>query len=223
MPSAIRREHVEAAVDERRPAALEERPARPTARPASRARTEPVRRFRGEAAHAAGEMAAHLERDHRDGEREADPEAPRHVDEFGIRARRPRSRLRFERHAADRAGARADLADLRMHRAGVDRARRRGPRRRLAGCGREVARRVRDEILAAAGAAEIRCRAVVFRLVLGGRRIDRHAADRIARIALGQRRRRTGGHGVVRRACGRPNGASIVTGHELGVTREVLS
>ena len=30
--------------------------------------------------------------------------------------------VRLERHAADRAGARADLADLRMHRAGVDRA-----------------------------------------------------------------------------------------------------
>ena len=29
---------------------------------------------------------------------------------------------RFERHAADRARARADLAHLRMHRAGVDRA-----------------------------------------------------------------------------------------------------
>ena len=70
-----------------------------------------------------GQMPAHLQRDHRHGERERDPEAPRHVDEFGVRAFGRRRDLRLQRHAADRAAARADLADLRMHRAGVDRAR----------------------------------------------------------------------------------------------------
>ena len=56
------------------------------------------------------------------GQREADPEAARHVDQLGVRPASARREHRLERHAADRAGARADLADLRMHRAGVDRA-----------------------------------------------------------------------------------------------------
>ena len=53
----------------------------------------------------------------------ADPEAPRHVGEFGIGSALGGDDVRLERHAADRAGARAVLPDLRMHRAGVDRAR----------------------------------------------------------------------------------------------------
>ncbi len=44
--------------------------------------------------------------------------------------------LRFERHAADRAGAGPDLADLRMHRAGVDR--RLPARRHAAACQRDT-------------------------------------------------------------------------------------
>ena len=52
----------------------------------------------------------------------ADPEAPRHVGEFGIGTGIGGHGLGFERHAADRAGAWTDLADLRMHRAGIDRA-----------------------------------------------------------------------------------------------------
>jgi hypothetical protein len=43
----------------------------------------------------------------------------------------------------------------------------------------EKARGVGDEFLAAAGGAEIVCRAGVPGLVLGRRRIDRHAADGI--------------------------------------------
>ena len=68
-------------------------------------------------------MAAHLEDDDRDGEREADPEPPRHVDELGVRPGLGGRRRRLERHAADRAGARPGLTDLRVHRAGVDRRR----------------------------------------------------------------------------------------------------
>ena len=51
----------------------------------------------------ASEMPAHLEREDGNRERERDPEAPRHVDEFGARAGRFRRRLRLQRHAADRA------------------------------------------------------------------------------------------------------------------------
>ncbi len=65
---------------------------------------------------------AHLQREDRHRQHEADPEAPRHVGEFGIGAAIGGHQFGFERHAADRAGARPDLPDLRMHRAGVDRA-----------------------------------------------------------------------------------------------------
>ena len=62
--------------------------------------------------------------------------------------------LRLQRHAADRAGAGADLPDLRVHRAGVDRAfrHRRG---RLAVGRLEIFRGVGGELGAAAGRAEI--------------------------------------------------------------------
>ena len=49
-------------------------------------------------------MPAHLEDEYRSGQRQADPEPPFHVDEFGIGPRLRRRRLRLERHAADRAG-----------------------------------------------------------------------------------------------------------------------
>ena len=68
-----------------------------------------------------------------------------------------------------------DLADLRMHRAGVDRAF--DDRLRLALA--EIFLRVGGEFGAAAGRAEIIGVAAMIGAVLGGVRIDRHAADRI--------------------------------------------
>ena len=47
-----------------------------------------------------------------------DPEAPRHVDELGIRPVVERDGTRLERHAADRTRARRVADDLRMHRTG---------------------------------------------------------------------------------------------------------
>ncbi len=98
----------------------------------------------------ADQVTAHFQNDRGHGEHEADPEPARHIREFGI-GRRIEARdlrlqrhaadragefgigrrieardLRLQRHAADRAGAGTDLADLRMHRAGVDRALRYG-------------------------------------------------------------------------------------------------
>ena len=69
----------------------------------------------------ADDMPAHRQDEHRQREHEADPEPPRHVDELGVRAGVGR------RHPAPapcrRSGRRRGrLADLRMHRAGVDRA-----------------------------------------------------------------------------------------------------
>src|SRR5882724_2372395 len=74
----------------------------------------------------ANQVAAHLQSDRGNGEHAADPQPARHISEFGIGWRIEARDLRLQRHAADRAGAGTDLADLRMHRAGVDRALRYG-------------------------------------------------------------------------------------------------
>jgi hypothetical protein len=55
-------------------------------------------------------VAAHFERQH--GEREAHPEAPRHVDELGVRPVIDLHQHRLQSHAADRATSRTDLPDL---------------------------------------------------------------------------------------------------------------
>ena len=49
----------------------------------------------------AGEVSTHFKRHDRDGERQPDPEAAGHVDEFEIGAGVGGHRQRFERHAAD--------------------------------------------------------------------------------------------------------------------------
>ena len=87
----------------------------------------------------ADEMRAHLQDDDRKRQHEADPEAARHVGELGIGPAVGGRELGLERHAADRAGAGADLPDLRMHRAGVDRAFRHRRPAALAPCRRYFA------------------------------------------------------------------------------------
>ena len=86
----------------------------------------PVRQGLVDPAVTADEVAAHFQNDGRQRQHEADPEAARHVGEFGIGRRIEACHLGLQRHAADRAAAGTDLADLRMHRAGIDRALRRG-------------------------------------------------------------------------------------------------
>ena len=123
-----------------------------------------------------GEVPAHLQRDDRNGEDDADPEAPGHVDELGVGAGLRGDGHRFERHPADRARARPDLPDLRMHRAGVDRPSGTGAGRLVL---RQELRRVGDEAFAAARRAEVVGAAGVVGPVLGGVRIDVHPADRV--------------------------------------------
>ncbi len=125
-------------------------------------------------------MAAHLQRHHRQRQHEPDPEPARHVDEFGIGAAVGGGHFGFERHAADRAGAGPDLADLRMHRAGVDRA----FDDRFGFALAQIFLRIGDELGSAAGRAEIIRVAVMLGAMLGGVRIDRHAADRIDRAGF---------------------------------------
>ncbi len=130
------REHVEVARDQRLPAAHEERPAGPQHDRSGEGELQPVRQRRIDPTVRADQMRAHLQHEHRHGEHEPDPEPARHVEQFGIGAGVGGGQHGLERHAADRAGARPDLADLRMHRAGVDGA----LRHRLGRC----ARRRRD-------------------------------------------------------------------------------
>ena len=65
-------------------------------------------------------MAAHFENEHRHGESGPDPKSPRHVCQFVVFAHLCRRFDRLQRHSADGAIARPNLAYLRMHRAGVD-------------------------------------------------------------------------------------------------------
>src|SRR5712691_6757834 len=116
------REHVEVAGEDRAPAAHEERPAGPQHDGGRKDELQPVRQIPAEQHVQIRQMPAHLQRDHGDRQDETDPEPPSHVDELGIGASFS-GKLRLQRHAADRAMAGADLADLRVHRTGVDRAR----------------------------------------------------------------------------------------------------
>ena len=123
-------------------------------------------------------MAAHFDDHHRDGERQRDPKASRHVGKLGVRPLVDRGDLRLERHAADRAGSRPRLANLGVHRASVDGARSSGPqglRRRRS----KVLRRVGGKLFAAARRTEDVGFSGVVSAMLGGRGIDLHAADRI--------------------------------------------
>ena len=106
-----------------------------------------------------------------------------------------RHALGLERHAADRADARALLHDLGMHGAGVERAGGLGLR---VGCLRvEIALRIGDELLAAARTAEVLAHAGVLVRVPGRRHGDRHAADGIDGCCrLGRRRLRRGVAGM---------------------------
>ncbi len=122
-------------------------------------------------------MPAHFENDNRNGQGKPDPEAPGHVSEFRIGAALGGHHQGLKRHAADRAGSRALLADFGMHRTGIDGAR----RHRFGGLGTclKIFCRIGHELCLAARRAEIIVVALVSGLVLGRGGINRHAANRI--------------------------------------------
>src|SRR5262249_651755 len=140
------REHVQVARHQRLPAAYEERPAGPENDRRGESELHVVRECRIDPV-----VRAHFEDEHGDREWKTDPEWARHVDKLGIRSGVAPGELRLERHAADRAEARTDLLDLRMHRAGIDRAFGNGLRLAPA----EIFLRIVYEFGAAAGRAEI--------------------------------------------------------------------
>ncbi len=101
------------------------------------------------------------------------PEAALEVDELGVLCVVERRHHRLERHATNGAVTRAVPADLRVHRAGVDRAgfRRDGVRRRGSSNARDVLLRLGAELRLAFHAAEVVRLAVVLDVM---RRLSRH-------------------------------------------------
>ena len=66
------------------------------------------------------DVTSHFEHEDRQGENKPDPEPPGHVGEFAVLADFCSRLDRLQRHSADWAIARPNLADLRVHRTGVD-------------------------------------------------------------------------------------------------------
>ena len=129
------RPHIGAAVQDRFPAAVEERKRRPQHHRARQRQLRP--RFRAavdEAFEADAQHRRHGDDKKRQRKHRADPEPAGEIDKLRVRAPLAgRHAHRLQRHAADRAGAGFVADDLGMHGAGVLRALRHGLRFRLAG------------------------------------------------------------------------------------------
>ena len=84
MPIAMSVNMLSAAIHERLPAADEERPARPQHDGRAERELHPARRIAVEPRGRAGEKMTHRDQEHRQRQRRADPEPPRHVAQLGI-------------------------------------------------------------------------------------------------------------------------------------------
>ncbi len=124
-------------------------------------------------------MFGHCQAKNRNREREPDPEPARHVEQLGVGVVVRAWCDRLERHAAFRTVAGPCLPDLRVHRAGVDRARRRARQRGGLPYRLGVPLGLGSELVETMLAAEIPASAGVRMLVFGGRNIQRHAANRV--------------------------------------------
>ena len=170
------REHVEMTRLERRPAAHEERRARPQHDRRGERELQPRRACRADQMQPE-QVGAHRQSQERNRQHRRHPEAPREIDQFGIGRIVERRRFGFERHAANGASARSFLTDLRVHRTRPDRARRRmDDRTRNV---RQVAPRIGDELRPAASRTEMIIVPVVRGVMRRRRGIDGHAADGI--------------------------------------------
>ena len=146
------RPHVEVAVSQRLGAANEERPAGPDHHRRAEDQLRPSASLHRQSRAMRGPSIARPSVSK--SQRQGPPEATREVAQLRVVFDFQAWHLRLERHPADGTGARPWLADLRMHRAGVDGARRsrfrRGRTRRL-----QVFRRFGDEAFTATGRAEV--------------------------------------------------------------------
>ena len=177
---ADQRKHVEVAGPERLPRPYEERPPAPKYDRCGEGQLRPLRtcRFDQPVEADPGHHVAHRVDEQRQGEERADPEAARHVDEFGIGSILEADRLRLQSHSADGAASRSYLPDFGMHGTGVNR-----PLGNVLDLhkmrARQIVLRVADELVLAPRRTEVMGCAVV----LGDMRstLDRHAhaADRV--------------------------------------------
>ena len=184
MPIAISVNMLRLRVTQRLPAAHEERPARPQHDRRRESELHPVRQRRVDQPVRPPKWPP-ISSDQRPAASSTRPIQNRRVmsASSGLGPAVGGRHFRLERHAADRAGAGARLPDLRVHRAGVDRA-----------FGDRLGVRARRDI--SAGRRRIWCGSRPSRnntawprwwRGAGGVRIDRHAADRIERAGCGRR------------------------------------
>ncbi len=171
-------EHIEPAGPDRLEPAHEEWPARPQHSRYGEAELQPLLCLgRNERQQVDAEyVGTHVESEQREREGRRYPQPVSEVDQLGIVGVLGERAHRLERHAANRAGARSFLHDLRMHRAGVERAA--WQRLRLALLV-QIALRILGEFDATAFRAEIVDVAAELRARLAGMRVHRHPADGI--------------------------------------------
>jgi hypothetical protein len=186
-PERDQREHVEPPIDQRRPAALEERKAAPGDHRRRQRELEPDLGPPGREAgkDQPGDHFRHRQDEQRDRQDQADPETAAHIHQFRIDVGIGRDRQWLQGHAADRAGAGAIALDLWMHGAGVGRARRRWVGYRTAAgmaratfIGQEPSRIV-AKFLDAMRAAKVVGPAVMVNRTGGRAGDDGHATDRV--------------------------------------------
>ena len=130
-PERDQSKHVQAAVRDRSPPALEQRPAAPEHGRRGKQKLQPDNRT---GVHRlSGEHLRHGEEENRQGQSEADPEPALHVRELGtdFLLLLPGGDQRLQGHAANRTGPRTRLHDLRVHRARISGTRARRRRRTL--------------------------------------------------------------------------------------------
>ena len=186
-------EHVEAAVYDGSPGALEEGETGPEDDGGGEGELNPGGDVgRHDAVQAeSGDVPAHFQHHDGDGEHRPDPKAAGHVHQFVVDLDLGRDGDGFQGHAAFGAASGPDLADVRVHGAGVN-----GVGHGLGFGGRAVGQifsRIGGEFFPAGGAAEMEGFAAVAEAVLGGCWIDFHAANRIDRhVARGGGRRGVG-------------------------------
>ena len=173
---ADQREHVQVPIHNRPPCSLKER------------RSSPEHDWRREQqlSPRGGVHPRHGDHHQGRGQHQADPEPALHVRQLGVLLLGGRGHLRFERHAALRAGPGTALADLRVHGAGVPGAGEWGRRFRLPG---QVLPWLRTEPLQAPGVAEVVGSPLVFELPRSRGGIDVHVADGVLERAPRGRRR----------------------------------
>ena len=176
-PQCDQGKHIEVAADDRGPAALEERPARPQHNRCGEYELDPHGDPRRHeiVQPQSRDMTAHLKNEHRQCQDQPDPATPGHVMKFVIGNRLRRYLEWFESHATDGAASWTALPDFRMHRAGVDGIWLHRPTR-----SGQVVVRGGLELRPASGGAEVECRSRMTGAMRGRGWVHLHPADGVS-------------------------------------------